>query len=126
MERIGQINRYVCSDCKHSDLTINLNSGTTPFAVLCRKCNGHAQSSMYRVQTNVSNAVTMAFYRPTPQEFQKLEIEGQQWVRSGCLLLAPLSQALSVAIPEDPGFVNLKGPEVLSELQRMYSEPSDK
>lgn len=49
MEAIGRVNRYVCEKCGAVHGTINLNTGTTPFMIRCKSCEGMAQSSMYRL-----------------------------------------------------------------------------
>jgi len=46
----GKKNMYRCVDCAHTIITLDLDSGVTPFIVLCRSksgCEGLMQSTMY-------------------------------------------------------------------------------
>lgn len=97
MEKIGQVNRYVCKDCQKNTVTINLNSGTTPFGIRCPKCGGHdCLSNFYKVGTSatpgrsIAVTVTEAFYRPTPEEYAGMDYDLQKFVHDGAMIHGPL------------------------------------
>lgn len=102
MEQIGQVNLYVCHNpkCKMIHTTINLNSGVTPFMITCRKCGVSAQSSFYRVKYG---AVTcnFAWYRPTLEEFKRMDADMQEHVLGSGLVLGELSQVISLSEPSE-------------------------
>jgi len=51
MSFLGKKNVYVCQECGHSTVTIDVDDGTTPFLTGCTKegCKGTAQSQCYQV-----------------------------------------------------------------------------
>jgi hypothetical protein len=109
VERIGQVNRYVCRACGKHTVTINLNSGTTPFGIKCPKCGRpESFSQMYRVGKAAAPggtiAVTVAecFYRPTKEVFDTLDYYTQEYVRNGALLHAPLGTVAPLPEAEPP------------------------
>jgi DNA-directed RNA polymerase subunit RPC12/RpoP len=119
VEKIGQVNRYVCRSCRRATWTVNLNSGTTPFGIRCPACGtDDSLSSIYRVGRAVYDlggvTVTHGFYRPTPGRLAELNAELQArfpdagpdgWddhVLNGGLVLAPLGECRPVPEPEPP------------------------
>jgi hypothetical protein len=52
MEKAGEVNVYVCKDCRHYAVTVNRESGVTPFTIRCPNCGatfpaGGAVSLLY-------------------------------------------------------------------------------
>jgi hypothetical protein len=111
LEKIGQVNRYICRHptCGKHTVTINLNSGTTPFGIKCPKC-GHPDSfsQFYRVGSSAAPggtiAVTVAecFYRPTREAYDKLDHDHKAFVYGGAMLHAPLGTVTPLPEPEPP------------------------
>ncbi len=60
----GHINVYQCEKCLEVTVTEDVDEGTTPFMILCRKqgCDGMAKSALYRVNQNLK--ATHEWYRP--------------------------------------------------------------
>lgn len=97
------INVYVCEGCGYRHVTINKDTGVTPFLIGCRNPNspvvapstssirsstgcGHlARSSMYRVDQSL--AAEFEWYGPNKQERAGLDPQSLQHVESGGLLL---------------------------------------
>lgn len=98
MEEIGKVNLYVCGNrkCVRIHTTINLNSGVTPFIITCRSCGESARSSFYLVPRG---AVTcnFAWYRPTHEEFKRMDADMQEHVLMSGLVLGELSQVISLS-----------------------------
>jgi hypothetical protein len=68
-EAAGLVNLYRCDVCGKGTVTMNRDEGTTPFMLSCRAtpgCKGSAQSSMYRVQQDLTPIIV--FIKPTPLE----------------------------------------------------------
>lgn len=55
MGAIGEVNVYVCKDCRHYMATVNRAAGVTPYNIACRKCGsrplkGGATSLIYPLE----------------------------------------------------------------------------
>jgi hypothetical protein len=79
MENQGLINVYTCETCKGEMVTINKDSGVTPFVLRCRSCNGEAVSGFYRGAQD--RKPEYEFYRPnkitgSPQQREHLKLGG--------------------------------------------------
>ena len=95
MEQVGEKNAYVCEVCH----TVILQAGTTPFMTSCRakwpdKCDGMAQSQMYRIEQSLP--AQWGWYSPTGTDRDRL-IEAHPGMRTyletGCLVLRRLDSA---------------------------------
>lgn len=95
MEAMGKVNRYVCEKCKAVHGTINLNSGTTPFLIGCKSCDGMAQSSFYRLPEGEAGC-GWAWYRPIPSVFERLTAGEQEHILAGGLILGDLESVISL------------------------------
>lgn len=74
MESIGKVNKYICNDCNNYHLTVNLNTGTTPFGTRCPYCNGFdALSQMYKFHHLGMVTLEWCWYRPTREDLCKIE-----------------------------------------------------
>lgn len=91
MEKIGQINSYYCKDCRRDTYTINLHNGTTPFCIICPVCRGlDCFSSFYNLRIDGKININECFYRPVPEDFDKLDWYAREHVLNGGLLHAPI------------------------------------
>lgn len=126
MEKIGQVNRYICKDCRKQVYTVNLNSGTTPFGVKCPHCKSlECFSAFYQIGPIGSNrpqseiTITHCFYRPHLARLDELNAEmhaifiekglpsppERGWddhVLFGGLVFDPLGKYPAVPEPEPP------------------------
>lgn len=93
----GRVNAYVCRACGQSTVTIDRDSGITPFGIRCRAgtngggCNGQAFSSMYRTDQN--QRPTFEWYSPDESERKRLDDGTREHVKCGGLLIRPISRA---------------------------------
>jgi len=65
----GKLNRYTCSTCGGSIVTVDRDEGTTPFMLRCRAsdgCRGTMKSSFYR---GVTGTPTWAWRKATEDEY---------------------------------------------------------
>lgn len=93
-------NMYVCERCAGHIITVDLESGVTPFLIKCEAtpgCSGMMQSSFYRVQ-NQSVRASHEWYKPTL--VMRLDAWEQEHVKKGGLLLRRV--AAPVAPPAAP------------------------
>lgn len=69
-EQAGLVNVYVCDECSGTTVTRNRDTGTTPFAMRCRKagCGGAATSTFYTGPQ--SQVATHTWIRPNDQELE--------------------------------------------------------
>lgn len=102
-------NAYVCKDCRHITLTVDIHEGTTPFMIDCEKCKGMAQSFMYQLPgvlaTSQASGLTptQEWYNPiygTPPEEIAITLDALGYsieecthIEAGGLLLRPRSDA---------------------------------
>lgn len=90
-------NIYTCLTCGFQFVTIDRDSGTTPFVTKCRApdrdCPGAAQSAFYRVPQNAPELMpSFEWYRPMT-DLDKLSPNAAEHVRLGGLLLRPIGEA---------------------------------
>lgn len=85
----GRKNRYTCSYCGFSFVTVDLVDGTTPFMTGCKNpmpCRGMARSSFYRIDQ--SSEPTHEWYSPSQLEIRDIiDPNVLQHVAMGGLLL---------------------------------------
>ena len=99
MEKTGEKNAYVCEKCHQQFITVVLMDGTTPFMTKCRakwpdKCEGMAQSQMYRIDQSL--AASWGWHSPQGAEREqliKMHPEMKDYLESGCLVLRRLDSA---------------------------------
>lgn len=116
MERLGQVNKYVCRGCHINIFTINLNNGVTPFGIKCPSCSSFdCFSSMYTLNLQ-RVTVTHCFYRPTKLEFQGIDPSLQRHVMQGGLLFSTLDRAR----PLWPDEFTSDGQAALKLLEKIY------
>jgi hypothetical protein len=92
-EVIGQENVYTCPDCGGYTVTIDVDDGVTPFLLGCRAsgragdCKGMAQSAFYPKGPRPFHFPPPAWewYRPTEEEFSRLNPGMKDHVRNGGL-----------------------------------------
>lgn len=88
-----QKNVYVCRDCGAQIVTVDRDSGTTPFLIACREsgsnCKGLAESNMYRVPQSLTP--THEWFHPTPEEYAKLDKATQRHVDDFRLILRKIA-----------------------------------
>lgn len=81
MEMKGMKNKYTCTTCGRSIITINAHDGTTPFMMRCRataRCSGDMRSHFYKVNQHAFAA--WEWYRPGKQEKKRIR-KNKQWGR---------------------------------------------
>ena len=80
-------NMYICDDCETVYITIDRDQGITPFLMSCKtnKCEGMAQSSLYRVNQNI--VPDHEWYYPDKEEYIKQGPSTKQHIDKGGLLL---------------------------------------
>lgn len=121
-------NIYRCQICYNQIITIDRDSGVTPFMIRCREsgCIGTAQSLLYRVGLTVP--CSHEWYRPDVAEFKTLDRNTQEHVRQGGLLLReippiPLPESLSYLdehmAPLDPIILS---PEQEAQVEQWLEE----
>lgn len=95
MEARGAINQYFCKDCGYSIYTINLNCGVTGFSSICPRCKKYNSYSCFYQLRDREIIVTYGMYRPTKEEYDKLDKNSQSHVLNGGLLKKSLSELYS-------------------------------
>ena len=81
-------NIYTCRKCGQETVTVDVDEGVTPFIIFCKVtkgCNGHAQSSMYRVPPETADRATHEWYKPPTMK--GLTLAEREHVERGGLLL---------------------------------------
>ncbi len=85
----GKKNIYTCKVCRDHVVTVDKDSGVTPFTIGCQRtigCAGYMTSSMYRV-FDQSMKAAYVWYRPTEPEIAALGEGTQHHVRQGGLIM---------------------------------------
>jgi len=88
---IGRKNIYTCADCGGHIVTIDADTGVTPFMVRCKSpvCDGLMRSSMYRVFDQNMRA-DWEWYKPSAIEM--LSDAARDHVNKGGLLMRRVGQ----------------------------------
>jgi len=85
----GQRNAYTCTTCRDQIITVNLEDGTTPFMICCRKCDGAMHSAFGQVP--LGNQPTHGWHKPKGDEYDHLDRLEKDHVDKGGLLLRELT-----------------------------------
>lgn len=80
----GTIDIYECHDCDHMEYTTYIHKGVTPFCIKCIKCGG--MMSHVRTLPVMMIPVTIEWYRPTFEEYEKLSEAMKEHIRNGGLI----------------------------------------
>jgi hypothetical protein len=95
----GKKNIYMCPTCGRGVVTVDVDDGTTPFAIPCDapSCGGTATSFFYRAPQEMLDGVQPAFewYRPSAVELAGKSAGTKDHVERGGLLMRPLAKRLS-------------------------------
>lgn len=86
MEKSGMKNKYVCQSCGKSIITLNVNDGTTPFAIACRAspaCVGLMYSQFYGVDQRLP--AQFEWFKPDTLEGYSREMK--EHIENGGLVL---------------------------------------
>lgn len=84
----GKTNCYTCQKCGKVIKCRDIDKGTTPFMITCEKCQNMMHSSFYMDDIYINVEVSHEWYRPSLEEFVKMEIQSEiQHVLNGGLLL---------------------------------------
>lgn len=67
----NRVNCYTCQSCGHITKTKDVDTGVTPFMLLCEKCNGISYSSFYE-DIAPNQTPTIEWYRPTLKQILKM------------------------------------------------------
>lgn len=97
MEQKGQKNMYVCQ-YGHQTVTVNAANGTTPFMILCPRCDISetvelagkywAFSRMYGIPQHLP--AEYEWYKPSKKQAKRLTGDEKEHVKSGGLLMRKL------------------------------------
>ena len=81
-------NSYTCTNCNYETISIDLDSGTTPFIIECSKCKQQSYSSFYDT-SNKDKEPEIEWYRPTLKKtlkFRKQESLLEHILQGGLLM----------------------------------------
>ena len=81
----GRTNIYVCPFCAAHTVTVDLESGVTPYVISCEQCKAPATSTFYRLPT--TETATLAWRKPTAEELAFVSPATREHARRGGLLL---------------------------------------
>lgn len=105
-----RINIYTCSDfdCGYRIVTIDLEEGTTPFGVLCKKCKKRmAYSAFYKVdQTLIPE---YEWYKPNLEDIPETDLAIRDHVKKGGLLLRKRKRIMETKETVTICYLNWKG-----------------
>lgn len=99
-DALNRTNVYTCQQCGRQIVTVDRDSGTTPFMIGCNEgppggCAGAAFSSWYQPIPGAGDP-THEWYRPTAEETEALDRQYPgmaEHVRLGGLALRPIAEA---------------------------------
>lgn len=80
----GLKNHYRCEVCRFQIVSIDRESGVTPFTTICNNCGGYMVSSMYR---NVPTHITVTHEWFRPDNFKGLNAATVAHIKNGGLIL---------------------------------------
>lgn len=94
----NRVNCYVCK-CRHITKTKDIDSGVTPFIIKCERCNGYAESTMYR-DIAPEQQPTMEWYRPSLEDVLKMTDQSgllEHILKGGleCRKIVPISETVN-------------------------------
>lgn len=85
----NKINVYSCLGCARQTITIDRDSGVTPFNISCPSCGKTAMSAIYRVSQDLTP--THEFYRPSFAYYQNIPSrEMRRHIENGGLMFRKL------------------------------------
>lgn len=90
MSLAGKLNRYTCTTCRGSVITVDRDEGTTPFAMGCRAkdgCDGMMSSAFYR---GVTGTPTFEWRKATKEEYAAASDELKMHFAMGGLDIHPI------------------------------------
>lgn len=87
----GRYNGYICETCRNGFLTLDVDRGITPMLLKCfatEGCSGVARSMGYPdgPPPEELGEPIIYWYKPSKEEFNKLSLEMQEYVRGGGLV----------------------------------------
>lgn len=94
----GMKNLYFCNTCGHGIVTLDVDSGVTPFIIGCeRGCGGAALSFFYRCPQPMLANIQPVFewYKPTPDEVATLSDAVRDHIARGGLIKRFAGKAVS-------------------------------
>ena len=80
----NRTNCYICPTCGITK-TKDIDKGVTPMVIMCPKCNKNFAKSTFYIDIDSSIPVTHEWYRPSLDEFLKLDRDMQEHVLKGGL-----------------------------------------
>lgn len=113
--RNNKINVYTCQKCGGQIVTIDAQSGVTPFTLRCRamkNCDGDMNSSFCNVSQDL--APQYQWRKPTKTEFYQLDQATREHVSRGGLLIYPLN---SISLKEEKVFRNRQKQAIFNRRQ---------
>jgi len=82
-------NAYICDNCRHATVTVDVDVGVTPFTIQCPRCGSRSQSLCYKVVLP-SLEPEAEWYRPKAEELVNKSPGVVEHVVKGGLLLRPV------------------------------------
>jgi len=84
----GKKNIYLCRDCGHGFVSVDIEEGTTPFMTKCLNCGLFAQSLCYAAPQKMLEDIKPAveWYRPSGDELSAMSAGTNQHVKMGGLI----------------------------------------
>lgn len=89
-------NKYVCSECSHTIVTVDLADGSTPAYLACKgssACQGLMQSSFYSPAQVGDAEPTHEWYRPNREERRSGNAAYRKYYANGGLALRRISES---------------------------------
>ncbi len=87
----GKKNSYVCEKCLYSTVTIDVDEGSTPSAIVCRnpkrRCKYLAQSQFYKVSQSL--IPRWEWYRPSAEIMALSPTQMREYFEKGGLAMRP-------------------------------------
>lgn len=125
MENRGAVNIYICTECKHKHVTINLNTGTTPFGIICRVCEcPNAYSQFYNLPSG-KIICHYVWYRPSKIQFYCQDECTQDHILRGGLILGRIEDNIT-PLTDPKNILNFNLTDFLNYMISVYGVNSER
>jgi len=82
----GKKNVYICDDCGHGFVSMDVDAGVTPFLTSCLNCGALAKSMCYKIPQPLLGTPAVTWLRPRKEIWGKFSIGIQQHLEKGGLI----------------------------------------
>lgn len=83
----GKKNVYMCCDCGHGFVSMDVDEGVTPFTAPCLNCDGLAKSFFYNIPQEILGNHAVEWFRPSAKASKKLPKPVREHVERGGLII---------------------------------------